>query len=189
MVLGVQWLSQLGTIQWNFQTLQMEFCWQGRRHVLRGLQGPTVKIIQGTQLPQAKEHAVHLCMLQLLSPDHSVNEDSEWSCLNLQQEAHPASLHTLLSEYKDLFSDPTGLPPSRGIFDHRIPLKPDAKPINIRPYRYPLKQKDFIEGLVQEMLDSGIIQHSCSPFASPEVLVRKKDGSWRLCVDYRELNN
>ena len=94
----------------------------------------------------------------------------------------------LISEYSDLFSDPTGLPPSRGLFDHRIPLKPDARPVNIRPYRYPLKQKDVIERLVQEMLDSGIIQHSCSPFTSPVVLVSKKDGSWRLCVDYMELN-
>lgn len=60
--------------------------------------------------------------------------------------------------------------------------------MNIRPYRYPIKQRDIIEQLIQEMLDRGIIQTSSSPFASPVVLVGKKDGSWRLCVDYRALN-
>ena len=46
MVLGVQWLSTLGTIQWKFQTLQMEFQLGNKRYVLRGLQGPKVKIIK-----------------------------------------------------------------------------------------------------------------------------------------------
>lgn len=76
----------------------------------------------------------------------------------------------------------------RGVFDHRIPLLPNATPVNIRPYTYPLKQRDVIEQLIQEMLDRGIIQNSTSPFASPVVLVGKKDDTWRLCVDYRELN-
>lgn len=49
-------------------------------------------------------------------------------------------------------------------------------------------KKDIIEKLVQEMLDQGVIQHSTSPYASPVVLVGKKDSTWRLCVDYRELN-
>jgi len=117
---------------------------------MQELQGPKVRVIQGTQLPQAMEHEVHLCMLQLLFPGHSETKTcaGDWSCLNLQQEAIPTQLTPLLSECNDLFLDPTGLPPSRGVFDHRIPLKPDAKPINIRPYRYPLRQKDVIEKLV-----------------------------------------
>lgn len=63
-----------------------------------------------------------------------------------------------------------------------------TSPINLRPYRYSLRHKDIIEKLVEELLDRGVIQASSSPFASPVVLVGKKDGTWRLCVDYRELN-
>lgn len=87
-----------------------------------------------------------------------------------------------------MFQEPKDLPPRRGVFDHKIPLQVGEGPVNIRPYRYPLKQRDIIEQLVQEMLERGVIQDSSSPFASSVVLVGKKDGTWRLCIDYRELN-
>nr|KYP41337.1 Transposon Ty3-I Gag-Pol polyprotein [Cajanus cajan] len=73
-------------------------------------------------------------------------------------------------------------------FNHKIPLLQGVNPVNKRPYRYVGNQKDIIDKLVQDMLNYGFIQSSCSPYASPVVLVGKKDGSWRLCVDYRELN-
>jgi len=60
--------------------------------------------------------------------------------------------------------------------------------VNKRPYRYSKKQKDIIDELVQDYLKSGVIQNSSSPYSSPVVLVGKKDGSWRLCIDYRDLN-
>lgn len=97
-------------------------------------------------------------------------------------------IRNLIEEYRVLFSEPSGLPPSRGLFDHRMPLEAGSNPINIRPYRYSSAHKDVIEKLVQEMLDQGIIQPRSSPYASRVFLVSKKDGSWRLCVDYRALN-
>lgn len=94
----------------------------------------------------------------------------------------------LLDKYKDVFQQPTELPPSR-FYDHHIPLVPGATPVNSRPYRYSPQHKDEIEKQVKALLSAGLITPSVSPFASPVILVLKKDGSWRFCVDYRKLNS
>lgn len=100
----------------------------------------------------------------------------------------PPPIQQVLQSYSDIFSESTTLPPFRPGFDHQIPLKEDTAPFNIRPYRYSTIQKNMVDQLIDEMLNQGIIQHSTSTFVSPIVLVRKNDGTWRLCVDYRRLN-
>lgn len=69
-----------------------------------------------------------------------------------------------------------------------IPLIPRARPACIRPYRVAPHLKNEIETQVAELLKSGMIQYITSPFSSPVILVRKKDKTWRLVVDYRQLN-
>lgn len=61
--------------------------------------------------------------------------------------------------------------------------------VSVRPYRHSSTQKDVIEELVRELLHRGLIQLSNNPFSSPVVLAKKKDNTWRMCVDYRELNH
>ena len=60
--------------------------------------------------------------------------------------------------------------------------------MNQRPYKYSHFQKNEIENIVMDLITTGIIRPSSSPYANPALLVKKKDGSWRFCVDYQGLN-
>ena len=180
MILGVQWLSTLGPILWNFDKLEMQFSYQGRTVVLTAAPQTAVQWLGGKAMIRelSTTNAPHIFAIQV----HSV----EGKTAEQLQVTKPA-LTQLLQEFGDVFSEPQTLPPHRHL-DHHIILKEGVPPINVRPYRYPALQKDVIEKLVQEMLDSGVVRPSQSPYSSPIVLVKKKDGTWRMCVDYRELN-
>ena len=69
---------------------------------------------------------------------------------------------------------------------HRVHLS--GSPIRQPMHRLPASLKDTVNSQIQDMLDTGVIQPSCSPWASPVVMVKKKDGTWRFCVDYRKVN-
>lgn len=70
----------------------------------------------------------------------------------------------------------------------QIPLKVGSEPVHVKPYRYPYIQKNEIEKIMAEMLGVGTIRPSVSPFSSPGLLVKKKDQTWRMFVDCKELN-
>jgi hypothetical protein len=96
-------------------------------------------------------------------------------------------LDSLLQQFHEVFKDYIQLPPERSQV-HHIKLFPEHGPINVRPYRYPHHQKEEIEKQVSELLHAGVIRPSMSAYSSPVILVKKKDKSWRMCVDYRALN-
>ena len=83
---------------------------------------------------------------------------------------------------------PPGLPPIRGI-EHQIDLIPGASLPNRAPYRTNPEETKEIMRQVQELLDKGYIRESLSPCAVPIILVPKKDGTSRMCVDCRGINN
>lgn len=175
LVLGAQWLDTLGLIGWHFLEKIMIFLVNGHWHILKGLTNHSSPTDPNT-------------LLALFSPDHSspISHLLSTPTSPIIEPLLPP-IHHLLTKYQDLFTTPTELPPSRPI-DHRITLLPNSSPVNVRPYRYPHSQKAELETQVHEMLTNGLIQPSCSPYSSPVLLVKKKEGTWRFCVDYRALN-
>ena len=72
--------------------------------------------------------------------------------------------------------------------DHKIDLIPGAAPVSIPPYRLSRIEEDEIATQLKDYLRMGHIRHSKSPWGAPVILVKKKDGTWRMCVNYRRLN-
>ena len=99
-------------------------------------------------------------------------------------EPETSTLLDLLSEYSDIFAPATGCTTT---VKHAIPTM--GPPIRQPMRRLPEALKQTVHTEVQKMLEHNIIRHSASPWTSPVVMVRKKDGSWHFCIDYRKLNS
>ena len=102
----------------------------------------------------------------------------------------PSIVAHILQEYENVFLEEThaGLPPLRGI-EHQIDLIPGATLPNRPAYRTILEETKEIQRQVQALLDKGYVRESLSPCVVPVILVPKKDGSWRMCVDCKAINN
>ena len=94
------------------------------------------------------------------------------------------NLWQVLGAYDSVFTD---VPGKSNVIQHQITLT-DSTPIRSKPYPLPYVIRENLKTEIQEMLDLGIFQTSASPYPSPIVIVTKKDGSNRICVDYRKLN-
>ncbi|XP_026416924.1 uncharacterized protein LOC113312389 [Papaver somniferum] len=176
-VLGADWLRNLGDVLFNLSKLCITFKYMGKNITLTGSpQKTSLSMMSGLAVKKFLQKHSHGLVGQL------------FSISSQPPPSPPPQISSLLTQYKDVFDEPTKLPPTRDL-NHKIPLKPNSEPVNLRPYRSPYLQKAVVESLVKEMLQTGIIQLSNNPFASPILFVKKKDNSWRFCVDYRKLNS
>ncbi|XP_070040636.1 uncharacterized protein [Nicotiana tomentosiformis] len=159
-VLQIQWPITLGDIRWNFKLLRMEFQIGGRKVSLRGSQPRTFKVVANVRMQKMlkKPSQINMLSVAFIQP---AGEAKPTLCS--QEVQAPEELQQIL------FEVPSKLPPHRN-HDHRIVLKEGTSPINVRPYRYPACHKDKVERMIKEMLESGIIRSSMSPFSSHIVM-------------------
>lgn len=174
-VLGVQWLETLGPVLTDYKKLTIQFDHQGTPVTFQGISHLLDSAISSGGLRRlvAKREVAYFYHLSCKPPASQTETSPE--------------IEEVLEQFEVVFKEPEGLPPNRAN-DHRIELTQGAQPVNINPYRYPHFQKNEIERLTSEMLKQGLIRPSTSPYSSPVLLMHKKDGSWRFCVDYRALN-
>jgi hypothetical protein len=98
-------------------------------------------------------------------------------------------LAALLEEFKDIFADelPDGLPPKRSV-DFTVDTIPGSTPPSRPTYRMSFTELDEVKRQLADLQKKGFIRPSKSPYGAPVLLVKKKDGTMRMCVDYRGLN-
>lgn len=107
--------------------------------------------------------------------------------IELEMDKNDIGSIDIVAEYSDVFSEIKGLPPNREV-EFSIELIPGVAPIARAPYRMAPTELRELKVQIQGLLEQGFIRQSTSPWGAPVLFVKKKDGSLRLCVDYRELN-
>lgn len=94
----------------------------------------------------------------------------------------------VVNEFPEVFPDEIpDVPPEREV-EFSIDLVPRTKPVSMAPYRMSASELAELKKQLEDMLDKKLVRPSVSPWGAPMLLVKKKDGSMRLCIDYRQLN-
>ena len=94
----------------------------------------------------------------------------------------------VVREFLDVFpADLPGMPPPRPV-EFRIDLVPGARPVSMTPYRLACPFQEELKKQLDDLKAKDLIRPSVSPWGAPVQFTKKKDGSWRMCIDYRALN-
>lgn len=180
--------------------------WHGQVEDLRILELPTVDAILGipwlrrenpmidwttSTVTFARPRRFHVVDKTTFKTDLRDGTDTYVCVVNANKKTSASIPSALLNEYSDLFPSelPSELPPSRAGVDHAIRLVPNAQIPYKRPYRLSHAENLELQRQVADLLAKGLITPSNSPYAAPVLFVRKKDGTFRMCIDYRALND
>lgn len=172
-ILGMPWLHEVNaTIDIRRRAVSVDLA--GQKHRLKG-----------SCCSESELQILLACKDQTTLP--TLNRVDELEELDLSQV--PPELHQVIQDHRSVFRNelPPELPPKRE-FDHRIELEDGARPTMGPIYPMSLKENDEIKTQVDKLKELGLVRDSKSPHGSPALLVKKADGSLRMCVDYRSLN-
>jgi hypothetical protein len=175
LLIGMDWLAtHKARLDCYHKTLEC-VSKEGKRITLQGIRKPvSVRQISALQMRRYCRKGCPLYAIQVLK---TIEGDKP------SLEDHPT-----LREYRDVFPEEVpGLPPRRDI-DFSIELAPGAVPVSRTPYRMSTPELVELKLQLREMMDKGYIRPNVSPWGAPVLFVKKKDGTLRLCVDYRQLN-
>jgi hypothetical protein len=148
---------------------------EGRKITLQGIQNPvSVRRISTLQMKNYCRKGCPLYEIQVLE---SIEDEKS----NLED-------HPILREYRDVFPEEVPSLPLRRDIEFSIELAPGAVPVSRTPYRMSTPKLVELKLQLKEMMDKGYIRPSVSPWGGPILFVKNKDGTLRLCIDYRKLN-
>ena len=148
-------------------------------NILRKWNSPSVTVGFAEELPETKEADDIPCW-----KDNN-GSDLKFNCGEELTASMKNEVSRLVGEkFSDVFADEPG---KTDVIEHDIRVK-NSMPVRQPAYRIPYAYKEEVRKELREMLEAGVIEESKSEWASPIVLVRKKDKTLRLCVDYRRLN-
>jgi hypothetical protein len=198
-ILGMDWISRWNPVpDWQSGTLTVFF--RGQSVVLpkydESCKTPRVYVLTAEKAAKQYKKMPERCFLGVLQivtdPDDDLHPD-DTACGNTPQfsggtENMQKNVNSLLREFDDVCQPPSGLPPSRFGKDFTINLEPGSAATWDTRYRMSPAELEEVRRQLDVMLQNGWIRPSESPFGAPILLVRKKDGSLRMCVDYRRLN-
>src|SRR6202048_1493023 len=181
-ILGIPWLKRHNPVI-NWDTSKVVVRSNGNQcewPLHSDIDPPAVEMISALQAKRdmTKGEQMYLALVKVVEQDNAatkvtVDPDTE----------------KIISEFKNVFPDdlPSGLPPKREI-DHRIELEPGQNPPSRPTYRMSQPEMDELKKQLSELMDKGYVQESKSPYGAPVLFVKKKDGTMRMCIDYRALN-
>lgn len=154
------------------QDIAAQMQWQGERNEEKSKSNSEISVVE-------------------IERDQSMVKRSTSSTTNSREDIELSNVRLrVMDTYRDVFPDdlPSGLPPQREV-DHKIELIPGKNPPSRPLYRMSPSELLELKKQLEELVKSGFIQPSKSPFGAPILFVKKKDGSMRMCIDYRALND